>query len=67
MPTPQPDPTPGRILNLGGIALDEARSLNLRDIGFVGRVSDEARAAIMAAERRAQRVLATAHLYWFGR
>ena len=43
------------------------RRINLRDLGFVGRVSDEARAEIEANERRAQRVISTAHLYWFGR
>lgn len=43
------------------------RVINLRDLGFVYRVSDEARAEIEANERRAMRVLTTAHLYWFGR
>lgn len=40
-------------------------SINLRDLGFVGRVSDEARAEIEANERRAARVIQTAHRYWF--
>lgn len=39
--------------------------INLRDLGFVGTVSDEALAEIAANERRASRVLSTAHLYWF--
>lgn len=56
-----------RELNLGGgPPIDESRYINLRDLGFVGRVSDAARAEIRANERRAQRVLSTAHWYWFG-
>jgi hypothetical protein len=56
-----------RELNLGGgEPIDESRRINLRALGFEGRVSDEARAEIRANERRAMRVLATAHLYWFG-
>lgn len=54
-----------RVLKLGGVKLN-TRSINLADLGFVGRVSDEARAQIRADERRAMRVLSTAHLYWFG-
>jgi hypothetical protein len=41
------------------------RIINLRDLGFVYRVSDEARAEIEATERRADHVLQTAHLFWF--
>jgi hypothetical protein len=54
-----------RVLNLGPRPLPESRRINLRDLGFVGRVSDEARAQIEANERRAARVLITAHLYLF--
>lgn len=55
-------------LILGGVATSPTsiRIINLRDLGFDGRVSEEARAEIAAAERRAMRVLTTAHLYWFG-
>jgi hypothetical protein len=42
------------------------RGIDLRQLGFVGSVSPQARAEIKANERRAVRVLATAHLYWFG-
>lgn len=57
-----------RELNIGsGEPIDDCARLDLRDIGFVYRVSDAARAEIAASERRAQRVLSTAHLYWFGR
>lgn len=60
------EPSAGwRELKIGG-DIPEGRCINLRDLGFVGRVSDEARAEIRANERRAQRVLTTAHLYWFG-
>jgi hypothetical protein len=61
-----PEPAQMRELNLGGVTV-EHRHLNLADVGFCGRVSDEARAEIRANERRAARVLQTAHLYWFGR
>ncbi len=54
-----------RVLSVGGQRPPQ-RVINLRDLGFVGTVSDEARAQIRANERRAQRVLATANLYWFG-
>lgn len=55
-----------RELNLGGgEPIDESRHINLRDLGFEYRVSDEARAEIEANERRAMRVLQTAHRYWF--
>lgn len=52
-------------LNLGGVRA-AARTVNLRDLGFVGGVSEDARAEIDAAERRAAMVLQTAHLYLFG-
>lgn len=56
-----------RILNIGGCEpIDDDRRINLADLGFHYRVSDEARAEIEASERRAMRVLTTAHLYWFG-
>jgi hypothetical protein len=54
-----------RVLTFGGIKT-ERHTINLRDLGFVGRVSEAARAEIKANARRAQRVLTTAHLYWFG-
>ncbi len=53
-----------REIKLGGVEPDE-RGINLRDLGFVGHVSPEARAEIEAAERRAVRVLTTAHRYLF--
>lgn len=53
-----------RVLNLGGVA-KPSRRINLADLGFVGRVSDEARAEIEANERRAARVLTTAHRFLF--
>ncbi len=40
-------------------------SINLRDLGFVGTVSDEARAEILALDRRAAMVLTTSHRFWF--
>ena len=52
-----------RIINLGGVIPTERR-IDLRDLGFEYRVSDEARAEIEANERRALRVLQTAHRYW---
>lgn len=55
-----------RELILGGIKLDESEAINLRDLGFVGTVSEEARAEIKRNEKRAARVLTTSHLYWFG-
>lgn len=55
-----------RQLKLGG-DLDENRSISLSELGFTYRVSEQARAEIEANERRARRVLETAHLYWFGR
>ncbi len=55
-----------RELNLGGRSVAGERGIDLRDLGFVGAVSEEARSEIRANERRAARVLSTAHLYWFG-
>lgn len=52
------------MIHLGGVRRPE-RSINLRELGFVGRVSDEALAQIETNERRAARVLQTAHLWWF--
>ncbi len=43
------------------------RAINLRDLGFQYRVSDAALAEIAAADRRAARVISTAHLFLFGR
>lgn len=61
------DPLTGvRELKLGG-DIPTGRIINLSSLGFAGRVSDQARAEINANERRAARVLATAHRYWFGR
>lgn len=54
-----------RTLRLGPV-VPTPRTVNLRDLGFVGAVSDEARQEIRAAEVRARRVLATAHLFRFG-
>jgi hypothetical protein len=56
---------PLRELKLGGATTLGPR-INLRDLGFVYRVSDEALAEIRANERRAMLVLTTAHRYWFG-
>jgi hypothetical protein len=57
-----------RVLNLGG-NVKRGRVVNLREVcpEWDGRVSDKARAEIEAAERRAYRVIQTAHLYRFGR
>ena len=54
-----------RELNIGGITIDDSKRINLADLGFHYRVSDEARKEIAANERRAAKVLSTAHLYWF--
>lgn len=45
---------------------DTSRTVDLRDFGFVGRVSDEALAEIKRQERRRARALVTAHLFIFG-
>lgn len=57
-------PVEPREIRLGGVK-PERRGIDLADLGFVYRVSDEARAEIAANERRAARVLTTAHLYLF--
>jgi hypothetical protein len=62
--TPQHQPA-WRELNLGG-GKPLGPGINLADLGFVYRVSDEARAEIEAAERRSLLVLSTAHHFWFG-
>ena len=54
-----------KTIQLGG-PRSAPRSINLRDLGFVGTVSEEAREEIRRAERRAARVLTTSHLYTFG-
>ncbi len=41
------------------------RIINLADLGFRYRVSDAARAEIEACERRAAKVITTAHLFLF--
>jgi hypothetical protein len=53
-----------RVIVLGG-APRTGRRINLADLGFRYRVSDEALAEIAAAERRQARVLTTAHLFVF--
>ena len=45
---------------------DPARVVDLREFGFVGRVSDEALAEIRRIEARQARALTMAHLYVFG-
>lgn len=49
-----------------GPEVPASQRINLRDLGFVGYVSDKALAEIRANERRQQLVLTTAHLYLFG-
>lgn len=53
-----------RELQIGG-PRKPARRIDLRDFGFVYRVSPEARAEIEANERRAALVISTAHRFWF--
>ena len=53
-----------RVLTLGGVK-DDSRRINLKDLGFVGNVSDQARAEILANERRAAMVITTAERFWF--
>ena len=57
--TPSDEP-----LRLGGVA-PLRTVINLADLGFVYRVSDQARAEIDANERRPARALQTAHQYLF--
>lgn len=45
---------------------DTSRTVDLREFGFDGRVSDEALTEIKRQERRRARALATAHLFIFG-
>lgn len=54
-----------RVIRLGGV-VNEPRRVNLRDLGFVGTISEQARAEIRQAELRAQQVLTTAHHFTFG-
>lgn len=53
-----------RVLVLGGVK-PNTRVIDLRDLGFVGHVSEEARAEIKAAERRSMIGLSTARRFWF--
>ena len=52
-------------IRLGGVTT-EPRTVNLRELGFSYTVSDAALAEMRAADRRAQRVLTTAHHFTFG-
>ena len=54
-----------RVLRIGP-PTPPPRVIKLRDLGFQYRVSDAALAEIAAAERRAARVISTAHLFTFG-
>lgn len=58
------DETQVRELKLGGIP-SNARVVKLRDLGFVGNVSDEARQEIEQSEVRAGLVLTTAAQFAF--
>jgi len=40
-------------------------AINLRDLGFVGTVSEEARERIRELDRRAMMVLTTSERFWF--
>ncbi len=42
------------------------RKIDLREFGFVGRVSEKALAEIEANRRRAEKVVTTAHFFLFG-
>jgi hypothetical protein len=53
-----------RPLKLGGVPAN-TRVVNLRELGFVGRVSDEARLEIEESEIRAELVLTTAAQFAF--
>jgi len=63
----------GEIVNGGGevqdlippLVADDRRRINLRSIGFVGHVSQEAKTAIQRNATRASRVLATATRFAF--
>lgn len=56
---------PVRTIRIGG-AKKEPRRVNLRELGFTYTVSEAALAEMRAADRRAQSVLTTAHLFTFG-
>ncbi len=60
-----PPDTDMRVLRIGP-PTKPPRVIKLRDLGFQYRVSDAALAEIAAAERRAARVISTAHLFTFG-
>lgn len=53
-----------RVLTIGGVVL-EGRRVRLRDLGFVGYVSEPARAEIERNEARAARVVTTAARFAF--
>ena len=53
-----------RELNLGGVMVEE-RELDLADIGFFGRVTEETRESLLEDELRASRVLTTAARFAF--
>lgn len=53
-----------RVLTLGGVDVEERR-VKLRDYGYVGQVSQEARDEILQNELRASRVVTTAARFAF--
>jgi len=53
-----------RVLTLGGVDVEERR-VKLRDYGYVGQVSQEARDEILKNELRASRVVTTAARFAF--
>jgi hypothetical protein len=53
-----------RVLTLGGVAIEEA-PVKLRDYGYVGYVTEEAREEIVRNELRASRVVTTAAKFAF--
>ncbi len=58
------DETEVRVLSLGGVDVQEI-SINLRDHGYVGWVSEGAREEIVRNEMRAGRVVTTAARFAF--
>lgn len=54
-----------KLVRLGPKPDKPPRVINLRDLGFVGNVSDEARAEIQRNADRANMVLRTADRFWF--